>query len=187
VNGGRNGDERNLTNSTRKMGVPTTSAKLCVSGLCGGADRIGFDGADYDREVKPLGYVVCEIGTRMLPQLGVQPPYGVLVDFPGHPGVKLRINSPSVNEEPPRCRRKICLPLSGPPSHQPAVPVRANAPCRFPLWNSHSPWGAIRCPAKKLFAEIVPNQDGGVRFSSFCPRGEPTPGFSANRKLNILG
>jgi len=79
------------------MGVPTTSAKLCVSGLCGGADRVGFDGADYDREVKLSGYVVCEIGTRMLPQLSVQPPYWVLLDFPGHSGVKIT-DKPAVRE-----------------------------------------------------------------------------------------
>jgi hypothetical protein len=40
------------------MGVPTTPAKLRVSGFCGGGDRVGIDSADYDGEVKLLGYVV---------------------------------------------------------------------------------------------------------------------------------
>ena len=94
MNGGSNGDERNLANSAQKMVIPTTSAELCVSGVCGGTDRVGIDGADYDREVKLLSRAAWEKRSRhAAPVQRALTGVNIAVEsgpvFLGHPGTKI--------------------------------------------------------------------------------------------------
>jgi len=81
------------------MGIPATPAELCISGFCGGTDRVGFDGADYDGQVTSLSNTDCEIGVCTPTWLSVPP------GLPGFSWAPRREDRGG--EDPPGCPRKL--------------------------------------------------------------------------------